>query len=264
MKTLDRALTGWAGKGRRIEIPFRGVQELVDFRTGDLAVLAAAPGGGKSLTALNWAWRATYPALYLAQDSPRSVLKRLTALALNRKVADIREEDAEYWGQMIRDLDKRETLVVSTGANTVDLIGAKVDALTEWLMEPPHIIFVDNLFDLKVGGAAYMENSFYAQVLPELKQLAIEKDVGIVVMHHVTRSGESGKAHGLGTEPLRMTDLLFAGEREARHVWSVYRGWDNRRLFFQILKQQDGRADPAGSLRIGLTWSPEEGRLYST
>ncbi len=263
MQTLDRALTGWAGKGRPVKIPFRGVQEIVDFRTGDLAVLAAAPGGGKSLTALNWAWRSSDPILYLAQDSPRSVLKRLTALALNKMVADVREDEAEHWGERIRELGKRDTLIISTGAHTVDLLAAKIDALTEWLMEPPRLVFVDNLFDMQVEGRVYQETGFYAAVLPELKQLAIEKDVGIVVMHHVTRSGDKGKKHGLGSERVRLTDLLHGGEREARHVWAVYRGWDNRELNFQVLKQQDGRADASGGLVVRLTWKPEEGRLYS-
>jgi hypothetical protein len=260
MQTLDRALASWQGKGRQIDIPFLSVQDIVDFRTGDLAVLAGAPGAGKSLTALNWVWRSTDPILYLAQDSPRSVLKRLTALALGRKVSDIGEEDAAYWAEKVQ--GRREELVVVTGAQTVEGVEARIEALTEWLMEPPKIVFVDNLFDLRVEGAGYMENAFYATVLPMLKQLAIEKDVGIVVMHHVTRAGEHGKKHGMGTDPLRMTDLLFAGEREARHVWGVYRSWDNRKLNFQVLKQQDGRADASGNLRVGLTWQPEAGKLW--
>jgi len=215
------------------------------------------------LLALNWAWRTADATLYLAQDSPRSVLRRLTALALNKRVADISETDVEYWSKRIKDLDKRQELIIATGAHSVEQLMAKIDALTEWLMEPPPLIIIDNLFDMKSEGNSYMSTEFYADLLPALKQMAIEKDVGLVIMHHVTRSGDNGKKHGLGTEPLRMTDLLFAGEREARHVWAVYRGHDNRHLNFQILKQQDGRAESDGSLRIGLDWQPESGVLYS-
>jgi len=263
MQSLDLALAGWEGKGRKIDIPFRQVAELVDFRTGDLAVLAGAPGGGKSLTAINWVWRSTDPILYLAQDSPRSVLKRLTALALTKRVADIREDEMQYWSERIRNLNKREELIVGMGAHTIDQITSEIVALTEWLMEPPRLIIIDNLFDLKSEAGNYTDSGFYGDVLPKLKQTAITLDVGIMILHHVTRSGESGKKHGLGTERLRLTDLLFAGEREARHVWAVHKGWADRHINFQILKQQDGRADPGGNLNIRLDWNPEEGRLWS-
>jgi len=263
MRSLSRALRGWAGKGRKIEVPFRHLDELIDFRTGDLAVLAGAPGGGKSLLATNWAWRSTDPVLYLAQDSPRSVLKRFTALALQRRVADIREDEIDYWAEKLDALGKRDELIVATGAHTVEMIESKIIALTEWLMEPPPLIIIDNLFDLRSEAGAYMETSFYADILPNLKQMAIRQDVGIILMHHVTRSGESGKKHGLGTEPLKLTDLLFAGEREARHVWGAYRGSGDRSLHVQILKQQDGRANPGGGLSVSLDWTPEDGTLYS-
>lgn len=263
MQTIGLALTKFEGKARKIDIPFRQVSELVDYWTQDLAVLAGAPGGGKSLTALNWAWRSTDPILYLAQDSPRSVLKRLTALALNENVGDIREEDADYWAGKMIALGQREELVIATGSHTIDMIDEKIVALTEWLMEPPKLIVIDNLFDLKSEAGNYTENAFYGEVLPTLKQLAIKRDVGIMILHHVTRSGDSGKKHGLGTERLRLTDLLFAGEREARHVWAVYQGFNGDSIKFQILKQQDGEANPEGYLQVSLDWKKREGRLWS-
>lgn len=263
MQSLDLALSSWEGKGRKIDVPFRQVAELVDYRTGDLAILAGAPGGGKTLTAVNWVWRSKDPILYLAQDSPLSVLERLTALALNRRVADIRGDERDYWSDRVKELNQREELVVSTGARTVEQIGNEIIALTEWLMEPPKMIVIDNLFDLKTEAGNYTDTSFYGDVLPQLKQMAIEMDVGIMILHHVTRSGEAGKKHGLGTEPLRLTDLLFAGEREARHVWTVYRGYGDQQINFQILKNQDGLADPSGyNVKVRMDWNPEEGRLW--
>ncbi len=262
MQSLELAFTGWEGKGRKIDIPFRQVAELVDYRTGDIAVLAGAPGGGKSLTAINWAWRSKDPILYLAQDSPRSVLKRFIALALSRRVDEIDEDEAVYWGTKIGDLGEREELIVDTsGAHTVEQITEKVMALTEWLMESPRLVMIDNLYNVR-GEGSYMDNSFYGDVLPALKQMALDLDVGIMLLHHVTRSGESGKKHGLGDTKVRLTDLLYAGEREARHVWAVSRGWDNQQINFQILKQQDGEADAGGNLNIRLDWHPEEGTLW--
>jgi len=230
----------------------------VDFRTGDLAVLAAAPGGGKSLVATNWAWRSQDPILYLAQDSPRSILKRFTALALGRRVSDIGEEDIDYWSGRIAEQGKREELVIATGSHNLDQLDAKLVALTEWLMQPPTLVFIDNLFDMRSEGNSYMDTGFYADLLPSLKQMAIRHDVGMVLLHHVTRGDE----HGLGTERIRMKDLLFAGEREARHVWGVYRPRGNQ-VNVSILKNQDGAAEPSGGLYVTMDWHPEENLLLS-
>lgn len=259
MQTLDLALKRFQG-GRKITIPFRQVDDKVDFRTGDLAVLAGAPGGGKSLTALNWAWRSPDPMLYLAQDSPRSVLRRLTALALNRRVGEIIEDEHEYWAEQVANLHQREELILEVGAQSVDEIEQKIVALHEWLQEPPSVVFIDNLIDMKVEGTNHSENNFYAKVLPDLKQLAIKLDVGIVFLHHVIRGGERGKKVGEGLAPLKLTDLLFAGEREVRHAWGVYRSpYDRDELNFQILKQQDGET----GIEIKLDWDRERGRLWS-
>jgi len=258
MQTLTRALHGWVGRSRPIQIPFTRWQKLVDFRTGDIAVLAGAPGGGKSLTALNWAWRTPDSVLYLVQDSPRAVLRRLTALAVNQPVYDIREEDMDYWAQQVQERGVRDELVVSHGAHTVTDIRHKIIAMTEWLQEPPKLVVIDNLIDMKSDEAMHMDNNFYADILTNLKQLAIDTDVGILILHHVSR-GDAAE----GTEPLSMTSLLFGGEREARHVWGVYRGGDDRRVFIQILKQQDGQADARGNLKVDLSWMPKEGRLYN-
>jgi len=224
-------------------------------------VLAGAPGGGKSTVAANWAWRSQDPILYLAIDRPLDMMQRLVAIGLDKRMSEVAQGELDYWSTRLT--GKRDELVIETGTQTVESLEHRLIALTEWLMEPPHVVFVDNLFDLRSEGNSYMSNDFYADVLPALKQLAINHDVGIVLLHHVTRSGERGKKHGQGSEPLTMTDLLHGGEREAAHVWGVYRGHGNRQLFVQVLKQGHGRADAGGSLKVALDWSPETMRTFS-
>lgn len=262
MQTVGLAFKTSEGTGRKIHVPFRHVAELVNFRTGDLAILAGAPGGGKSLVGVNWAWRSHDLVLYVAQEKPSSILKRLIALGLSEKTHSIVEEEREYWADRLIATGKREELIVVKGEHTIEAIETEIIALTEWNMEPPPLVIIDNLTNLTSDAGVNTDNAFYGDVLPRLKNMAYEQDVGILAFHHVTRSGEKGKKHGQGTEALTMTDLLFGGEREAHHVWSVYRGWSDRTIHLQILKQTDGLANPDGTLEVVLDWKPEEGLLW--
>ena len=265
MASLALSLRASTGKGREIDIPFRELADIVDFRTGDMAVMAGAPGGGKGVFATNWAWQSDDPVIYLAQDTPRSVQTRLVALALGEEYDTVSAtEDEEYWAEQLDLRGERDTLTLIKGPHTVDMIKEQIYAHTEWLGEVPKLVIVDNLIDMPSDKGGHTENTFYADVLNGLKQLAIEMDVGILILHHVTRSGEGGKKHGLGTEWLRLTDLLHAGEREARHVWAIHKGFGSQTLELQVLKQQDGPADPEGWLyKVSLLWEPSRGRLWS-
>lgn len=257
MQSLALALKGWSGKGRPIEIPFRQLAELVTFRTGQIAVLAGAAGSGKTTLAANWAWRSHDPILYLAQEDPFETMKIFVALATQSKKDDVRASDVVHWSKRVTDL--REELVIQTGAQSVQALESFIVALTEWLGAAPPLIIIDSLFDLKVeSDTSYMDTGYYAEVLPGLKDLTLKYDVGMVLQHHVNRG------HGLGTDPLRMTDLLFGGEKEAAHVWGVYHAENSRQLFVQVLKQRSGSADPNGVLHnITLDWQPEMGVLLS-
>ncbi len=146
------------------------------------------------------------------------------------------------------------------GAITVDKLDDMLHALTEWIGKAPPVTIIDNLIDLIVPGKSHHETTFYSVALPELKRIALEHDTCIMVLHHVTRGG--GSNHGRGQSPMAMNDLLYSGEREARHVWGVFNDGAGQ-IIIQVLKQQDGQADPDGDLRVPLRWYPKLGKLAS-
>jgi len=234
---------------------------MVRLHTKELVVMAGAPGGGKSTLSVNLAMSLDVPTLYFAQDSPASVLSRMAALAIGQETTQAHDliASAEERSLLSRRLEStRPTLVFNRGAVTTERVRASALALREWLGVAPPLVILDNLIDMVAVGSNPAESSFYATILPELKQMANELNMCIIVLHHVTRGGGSG--HGKGTQPMTMNDLLFAGEREARHVWGIYN--DNvDTLKVQILKQQDGPADAAGDMRVDLRWYPKLGKL---
>jgi hypothetical protein len=145
---------------------------------------------------------------------------------------------------------------------TVADLDLRLEAMTELLGIAPPLVIIDNLIDLRVEGYSYTDMGFYSTCLPQLKALAKKHNVCVLALHHVTRSGgEGGSPHGLGTRALKMTDLLYSGEREAAHVIGIYHSLDKHSLRVQILKQRDGDSDPEGGLEHGLMWHPKLGKL---
>jgi replicative DNA helicase len=238
------------------------------LHTRELVTVAGAPGAGKSVFATNFALRADFPVLYVAQDSAPSVLARLAALELGWEISEafnaIREPDTRT--EVIQSIEERvrPELVVQTGRQSVNELELRIKALTEWLGEAPPLVIIDNLIDMRVDGKDHTEQGFYAEALNGLKEVALQHNTCVMALHHVTRrgAGDSAKeAHGLGTRPLKMTDLWYSGERESEHVIGIYHSSTMHKLHIQLLKQRDGEADPNGGVTVTLPWSPRMGRM---
>lgn len=257
MHSVARAVKSGSLAGTRVRLPFPRLNRAVDLRTRELLVVGGAPGSGKSTLAVALAVKLAEPTLYIVQDSPASVLARIAAnvLRIPTSMAHhmLTEKDPATLNQLATKVGP-ERLMITSGAHTVGLIKEKLDAYHEWAGGPPSVVVLDNLVDTRSEKGTAAENIFYADVLLSLKQVAIETDCLFVVLHHVTRAGRDGE-HDMGRQPIKMRDLLFAGEREARHVWGVYNNGKNV-MQVQILKQQDGMADPLGSVRIPFAWDP--------
>jgi len=262
VQTLARAVLAKTAIGEKLILPYKSMNDAISFRTRDLTILAGAPGGGKSTLAVNLAMKMEYPTLYLAQDSPASVLSRMTALVTQENIAHTATAltSKQKYAISKRLGNIRPTLVFERGAVTVEGIELRLEALEEWLGEPPKLVFIDNLIDLMVEGATPGDTSFYTKALPQLKRMANKYNCAVIVLHHVTRGGNA--SHADGRTGIAMNSLLYAGEREARHVWGVYNDGEGT-INVQVLKQQDGPADPNGGLEIPLRWTPRLGSLMS-
>lgn len=274
MKTLSRAVAHEQVVGEEVRLPWYSLNQAVSLHTKELVILAGAPGSGKSVVATNLAIllnrkdQPPFPILYFAQDSAPSVVARLVALILGEPVDKVykrlRSPDGRSLVAADVERDSRGLAVVS-GAQTLERITDYIDASTEWIGHAPRIVIIDNLIDTLVAGHHHQETGFYAESLNHLKQLALDRNICLVALHHVTRrGGERGESnHGLGTKPIRMTDLLYSGEREAEHILGVYHTPRRDRVHIQVLKQRDGEADPEGGLFVPLTWHPSLGKLSS-
>lgn len=266
MKTIAHSLRQSGTVGDPINMPWPTLNRRLKLHTKELVIVAGAPGAGKSVFALNVAHHLNQLILYMAMDSSPSVHARTAALAMGADISWVYEalRNDEAKQAMLEDLgDANPNLLINAGATTVGGIEGRLVALKELYGTAPKLVIIDNLIDMIVEGHVHTDTGFYAAALNPLKQMAIKHDVCVMALHHVTRrGGENGNSpHGLGTRALKMTDLLYSGEREAEHVIGVYHDHGKDMMNIQILKQRDGAADPEGGLRVPLLWHPAMGRL---
>ncbi len=266
MRTLQSSLRSSHVVGDEITLPWRHLNEVLSLHTKELVIIGGAPSSGKSVFATNLAMRLSEPVLYLAQDSSPSIIARLAALATRRDIADVfeslRDPDA-LEGVADKLKGKRPLLAIQTGAIPVDRVALLCEAATEWLGYPPPVIIIDNLINLIVPGYHHQDGGFYATALPVLQRVAADYNTCVIALHHVTRRAGHNGAILLPTSPLRLMDLLHAGEREAEHVLGIYHDHHKTRLHVQVLKQRDGEADSGGGLKVPMLWSPPSGKLDS-
>ena len=264
MRTLTSSLISDSVAGEEIKLPWYRLNSKLSFHTKELVMVAAAPGAGKSVFAINLVLGLEEPVLYLAMDSAPSVLARMVALEMGvpiHEAFDILRYDPD---RAIERLEGRHPLLaIEAGGVSLERVGQLVDAAEEWLGRTPGVVILDNLISLIVPGQHPQDVGFYAVALPHLQRLALERNVCIIALHHITRRGNDNgrQVQGLGTRKLTMTDLLYSGEREAEHVLGIYHDREKTRLNIQVLKQRDGDADPEGNLEVSLRWHPEQGRL---
>ena len=266
MRTLHHSLRTDSTFGQEIELPWHKLNQHLSLHTGELCLIAAAPGAGKSVFAVNLALGLDEPVLYIAQDSPASVLARMAALDMGMTIDETKalmEHDISGVADLLE--GRHPLMAVEAGACDLDRIDQLVWASIEWLGRSPAVVILDNLINTIVPGHHHQDVGFYATALPRFQQLAINEDLCFIALHHVTRRGnDAGRnVQGLGTRRLSMVDLLYSGEREAEHVIGIYHDQRKTKLIIQILKQRDGPADPEGEMEVSLKWHPELGRLVA-
>lgn len=264
MRTLTSALRHDTIVGEEVKLPWHKLSRSLQFHTKELVMIAAAPSAGKSVFAVNLALRLDEPVLYVAQDSAPSVLARMAALEMGTTIAEAFDALRSAPERVAEELEGAHPfLAIQSGPVTLDRMDELVWAAQEWLGRSPAIVVLDNLINTIVPGHHHQDVGFYSTALPRFHDLAHRENTCFIALHHVTRRGnDAGRnVQGLGTRKLNMTDLLYAGEREAEHVLGIYHDHAKTKLNIQILKQRDGDADAEGDLEVSLRWHPEQGRL---
>ncbi|MGO2037004.1 MAG: AAA family ATPase [Brevibacterium sp.] len=221
-------------------------------RRGQLTLVAAPPGTGKSLFAQALAHRGddngTVPStLYFSADSDAGTFaQRAAAIATGYQLSDIQ--------RLIQDRDDaalEEAIAAQTGhmrmgfASNVsdqDMLD-EIDAYAEVFGKYPDCIVMDNLSNLSVDGAenefhGLQENCFF------LHDIARETNSAVITLHHV-----SGEYEG-GDKPIPLSGLRGKVSKTPEVIFTMYRSGEVMNV--SVVKNRSGKAFADGSNAIKI------------
>lgn len=256
--SLVLAMRAAPDEGEALPSPFRRVTALGAYhRRGQVSVVAAGSGGGKSAYATHLAvhgrqnWGDPIPTLYMSADTDKVTLGiRVAASVTNRPLPEVEEKlragDEEVWAKVA---EATEHIVFCWDAQLSCYdIEQECEAFAYLYGEYPHLVVVDNLINIDAEGEAG-----HAQkdgVMHWLQRLANLTNAHVMVLHHVTGPYEDG------TEPIPKSALLDKVAKRPRLVLTLWKPGDNL-LGVSVVKNSSGRASSDGSYGTTIGWMPE-------
>jgi replicative DNA helicase len=225
---------------------------------GDVVLVTAGPGVGKSFYGLNWAIdlaQKGMPALVISTDTDLSdQAVRASALLSGKPISEI-EQDTAYWGKWLHD---QTSLPIRWSALdiTVDEFSEFIQAEIEFLGEAPVLVVVDVLTDM-LGGEENVGE--IRHIVKGLKRVAKKVRTTVVVLHHIKR----GRA-ATGTSRVTLQDGLYGGEQDAPFVLGLWKpNGAAETMTVAILKNRRGPMNPDGFMTVDLRADLSHARISS-
>lgn len=233
------------------------------FRRGQLTLIAAGPGVGKSVISQTLAMKAGIPALYFSADSDAfTMYKRGAAIVTGHRAKDI-ERDYENGKGEFYDAHLNRLQHVRfdfTSAPGVDDLEDCIAAFALAYGEYPHLIVVDNLINVDPEDLGEGQRSSVAAVMAYLKTVAHHTNACIVMLHHLTGEYDDGD------KAAPMSALIDKVSKLPEQILTLHRAATDalgtpHAMGVSPVKNRDGKSDASGNSVIYLEYAPEYARL---
>ncbi|MDX3206051.1 AAA family ATPase [Streptomyces scabiei] len=249
MYSLAQSVGVKGAAGEPLPSPYKGLQRHeVEFRRGEFSLVAAGPGTGKSLFALNLAMYGNLPCLYFSADSGAATqLSRATAIITGESVKTIKKKlIVDDFGEYYSALGQRWWVRFNYNARpTPSDIERDLSAYHEVFGCYPHLIVVDNITNVDGGASADAEGfTFGLEAMCEyMSDMARETKAHVLSLHHVT--GE----HSDGLKPIPLSGVKGKIGRVPSLILTIHKevdGMGGTILHISDVKNREGFADPSG------------------
>lgn len=224
----------------------------VEFRRGQLILIASGPGVGKSIIALTLAIQSHANGIYMSADSGSATqYARAVSVLTTELVAEVQQRmDSGPTPDYDEILDMIHGIRFDFNAGpTLDDIEQAVYAYGHLHYRYPEFLIVDNLSNVvdETGGEGFqgLEN-----ILSYLHELARKTNTCVIVLHHLTGAYEDGNTppplSALRGKVSKLPELILIPYREDD-------GFGVERLGIVIAKNRGGQANAAGNLTVSLS-----------
>lgn len=250
MRVLHRAVRRPDKSGVPIQHCFKNLSDSgVEIRRGELTMVAAAPGQGKSSFALAVAISCGLPTLYISADTnSRTQAVRTLSMLTGRRQDEMDAALETHTDWCASELHRAGHIRWSFESSpSLDDIEEEILAFIEMHGEPPGLIVVDNASDVTIEGQGD-EWSTLRELMRSLKWIARHYDTALLALHHTSeayqgnpcppRSSVQGKVNMVPALILTLASTI---------------GW----MAIAPVKNRSGWADPSGERVIMLDWDPE-------
>ena len=222
------------------------------FLRGQLCLVCAGPGVGKSALILNYALKAKVPTLYFSADSDAFT-------QLSRSLSIVTGEPMDKTTKMVRDGDLGAAAgdVVDipirfnySASPTLTQIEASMRSYEEVYGDYPALVVVDNITNVRTGGD-HDDDPFSGleALLDELHVMARFTGACVIGLHHVTGTYNDADRpiplSGVKGQVARVPELVLTLHKVIEQF-----GPDSLRV--STVKNRGGKSDPSGSEFVSL------------
>lgn len=219
-----------------------------DFLRGQLALVCAAPGIGKSAFVLSYGLLSRVPMLYVSADSDaftqtsRSI-SILTGCQMEESKRQVRAQKLEP--RSAEAMDSLPVLFTYDASPTLTQIEYPLEAFGQKHGEYPALIVIDNLTNVRVGSGSNEDDPFAGLegLMDYMHTMARDTGSCVVVLHHVQG------AYNNGNIPIPLGGIKGQIGRVPEMVLTLHRirnEYGPDAMNVSVVKDRNGKPDPSG------------------
>lgn len=221
-------------------------QSGTDFLRGQLCLICAGPGTGKSAFVLTYALKAQIPTLYLSADSDAftqlsRTLSITTGMSTHQADEAVRSGDL---GDAVAGLESIPIRFSYNASPSLDQIESSMMSYEEVYGDYPALVVVDNITNVRgIGGDEDDPFSGLESMMDYLHTMARQTSACVVGLHHV-----QGKYND-GNIPIPLSGVKGQISRVPEMVLTLHRiqsEFGSDRLNVSTVKNRGGKSDPSG------------------